>query len=403
MSIIASVGHASGGNPLVVGADAYQNALKGLNNQKPTIAFVFSSITYEQESMLRGVQEIAGDVPVVGCSTAGEIVTIGPLDAPSVAVMLISATPDSLTTTIGVGTDIKGSERKAGQGAAQEVVNLLGGKENLRGFIMLADGLAGNGAEIVRGVLDVLGEHFPVVGGSAGDDFRFKETYQYARGQVHTGDVVGIGLSGNFTFGIGVKHGWGVLGIPSKVTKATANVVHEIDDRPAMELYEKYFGERAKSLREETLATLAVSYPLGIRSSDTEEDYLIRDPLFVAENGSITCAAEVPEGSEVRIMMGTRESAIAMATQAAEKARIELGGKTPKAIIIFNCIARKKLLGLRGGEEIEAIQKVLGKDVPLIGLYTYGEQAPINGESRNIERCNTVFHNETVVIYVIAE
>lgn len=220
---------------------------------------------------------------------------------------------------------------------------------------------------------------------------------------MHSGDVVGVGLSGDFTFGIGVKHGWGVLGIPSKVTKAAGHIVHEIDGKPAIELYEKYFGERAKTIKEEVLATLAVSYPLGVKTPGSEEDYLIRDPLFVGENGSITCAAEVPEGAEVRIMMGTRESAITMARQAAENARQQLGGKTPKAILIFNCIARKKLLGARGGDEIDAIRGVLGRDVPLIGFYTYGEQAPINGESRNIERCNTVFHNETVVIYVIAE
>ncbi len=403
MSIFASVGHAAGGNPASVGADAYQHALKGMGGQIPTLAFVFSSVTYEQETMLRGVQSVAGMVPIVGCSTAGEIVTEGPLDVSSVAVMLIAATAESLTATVGIGTNAKNDERKAGQSAAQEVANLVGGKEKLRGFIMLADGLSGNGAEIVRGVLDVLGEHFPVVGGSSGDDFKFKQTYQYGKGAVHSGDVVGVGLSGDFTFGIGVKHGWGVLGIPSKVTKAAGHIVHEIDGKPAIELYEKYFGERAKTIKEEVLATLAVSYPLGVKTPGSEEDYLIRDPLFVGENGSITCAAEVPEGAEVRIMMGTRESAITMARQAAENARQQLGGKTPKAILIFNCIARKKLLGARGGDEIDAIRGVLGRDVPLIGFYTYGEQAPINGESRNIERCNTVFHNETVVIYVIAE
>jgi hypothetical protein len=403
MSIFASVGHAAGGNPAAVGADAYQNALKGLGDQRPTLAFVFSSVAYEQETMLKGVQSVAGSVPIVGCSTAGEIVTDGPLETSSVAVMLLATTPESLTATIGIGNNAKNDERKAGQSAAQEVVNLVGGKEKLRGFIMLADGLAGNGAEIVRGVLDVLGDHFPVVGGSAGDDFKFKQTYQYGKGSVHTGDVIGVGLSGDFAFGIGVKHGWGVLGVPSRVTRSNGHIVHEIDGKPAMQLYEKYFGDRAKSIKEEVLATLAVSYPLGVKTPGSEEDYLIRDPMFVDENGSITCAAEIPEGSEVRIMMGTRESAITMATQAAENARIQLGGKTPKAILIFNCIARKKLLGMRGGEEIDAIRSILGRDVPLIGFYTYGEQAPINGESRNIERCNTVFHNETVVIYVIAE
>ncbi len=402
MSIFASVGHASGGNPSSVGADAYINALKGLDGKIPTIAFVFSSVTYNQQSMLEGVLLVAGNVPVVGCSTAGEIVTEGPLDVSSVAVMIFSTTPDTLKFTVGVGGNAKNNERTAGKQAAEEVVALIGGKEYLKGFIMLADGLAGNGAEIVRGVLDVLGDNFPVVGGSAGDDFRFKETYQYAKKSVHTGDVVSIGLSGNFSYGIGVKHGWRVLGTPARVTKADGHIVHEIDGKPAMAMYEKYFGDKAKALRDETLATLAVSYPLGIKT-DLSDEYLIRDPLFVSESGSITCAAEVPVGAEVRLMMGTRESAIAMATYAAEKARDALAGKTPKAILIFNCIARKKLLGVRGGEEIAAIQAVLGKDVPLIGFYTYGEQAPINGETRNIEQCSTVFHNETVVIYALAD
>ena len=173
-----------------------------------------------------------------------------------------------------------------------------------------------------------------------------------------------------------------------------------VDGKPAIALYEKYFGDKAKELRQETLATLAVSYPLGIRVPGQEE-YLIRDPLSVDENGSITCAAEIPEGSDVRIMMGTREAAIEMARHAAEEARVQLGAARPKAIIIFNCIARKKLLGADGGREIAAIQKVLGEDVPLIGFYTYGEQAPLEGTARNIEKCNTVFHNETVVIFVI--
>lgn len=402
MSIFASVGSASGENPAVVGAEAYNNALKDLQGAQPTIAFVFSSIAYEQSSMLNGIVALAPNIPIVGCSTAGEIVTSGPLEKSSVAIMLISSTPDSLTFYPGIGSNAKSNERTAGKNAADMVAALAGGKENLRGFIMLADGLAGNGAEIVRGVLESLGEHFPVVGGSAGDDFRFKETYQYWKGEVHTSDVLCVGLSGTFSFGIGVKHGWGVLGVPSRVTKATGHVVHEIDGRPAMELYTNYFGDKAKTIKEEVLATLAVSYPLGIKSEEGEE-YLIRDPLFVSDTGSITCAAEIPEGSEVRIMMGSRESAIAMATKAAEKVREDLAGKTPKAIFIFNCIARKKLLGMRGGDEIAAIKHVLGEDVPLIGFYTYGEQAPINGETKNMERCNPVFHNETVVIYAIAE
>ena len=400
MAIQSSVGASHVQNPFEAGANAYAEALRGLGSATPEFGFIFSSIAFVQEEVLKGVISLAGDLPMIGCSTAGEITTKGPLSDSSVIVMLISS-GRSMRFIPGLGVGIKNGENQAGAALASSVLSSVS-KDDLKGFIMLPDGLAGNGAEIVRGVLSVLGEHFPVVGGSAGDDYRFKETYQYYNGEVRTGEAVGVGLAGDFTFGIGVKHGWKVLGRPAKVTKSTSNVVHEIDGRPAMELYEKYFGDKAKELKEGTLAQFAVSYPLGIKVEDSEE-FLIRDPLAVDENGSITCAAEIPEGSDVRIMMGTRETAIEMAKKAAQQALTELGGRKPKAIFIFNCIARKKLFGLRGGEEITAIQSVLGKDVPLVGFYTYGEQAPVDGIVKNMERCNAVFHNETVVIYVLAD
>ena len=64
-------------------------------------------------------------------------------------------------------------------------------------------------------------------------------------------------------------------------------------------------------------------------------------------------------------------------------------------------MARHKLLGPRIGEEITAIQEVLGKEVPLIGFYTYGEQAPIGGILG--PKCFSVFHNETMALLVLGE
>jgi hypothetical protein len=101
-------------------------------------------------------------------------------------------------------------------------------------------------------------------------------------------------------------------------------------------------------------------------------------------------------------MIGSTEEAVKVAREAAQTALKQLEGAAPQAIIIFNCIARNKLFGERSGEEINAIQEVLGRDVPLIGFYTYGEQAPLGGEVKNIEKCNPAFHNETVVITVLA-
>lgn len=403
MSFISSIGVGINPDSYAAGVNACQEALNELHKKaedqsKPNLCIVFASSKYDQEKMLQGVRSVVPDTLLVGCSTAGEIVTSGPIRQHSVSVMLIRA--DNIRFYAAVGEDIAKSPRMAGKQAAEEVKKQSGGE--LNAFMMLPDVLAGNGADIVRGVLESLGEHFPVVGGAAGDDFEFKKTYQYLNDKVYSGVVIGIGLVGDFKIGIGVKHGWTPIGIPRKVTKSAGSVLHELDGKPAIAIYDDYFGDAAAELRSETLAKLAITYPLGIKTEGSEE-MLIRDPITVDKEGSITCAAEIPQGSEVQLMIGSREEAVKVAKEAAQKAMDQLQGGEPRAVIIFNCIARNKLFGERSGDEIDAIQEAIGESVPLIGFYTYGEQAPIGGEVMNIKKCNPAFHNETVVICVLGE
>ncbi len=399
MSLNSSVGVGYGEDSFLAGASACQDAIGRLEGGiKPDALIVFSSSKYNQEEMLKGVRSVSGETLLVGSSTAGEISTEGPVGRSSVVVMALASAEVKFYAA--VGTPVSKGPHMAGKSVAEEVKKQAGG--DLKTFIMLPDVLNGNGAEIVRGVLDALGEHFPVVGGASGDDFQFKKTFQYLNDTVHTDSVVGLGLTGDFKIGIGVKHGWIPVGTPMKVTKSEGGVLHEVNNKPAITIYEDYFGEEEASvLKTETLAKLAITYPLGLKVEGNDE-LLIRDPLTVDQNGSITCAAEIPEGAEVRLMIGSIEDAIKVAKLAATNALEQLEGSKPKAVIVFNCIARNKLFGTRSGEEITAIQEVLGRDVPLIGFYTYGEQAPMNGEVKNINQCNSAFHNETVVIAVLA-
>ena len=98
-------------------------------------------------------------------------------------------------------------------------------------------------------------------------------------------------------------------------------------------------------------------------------------------------------------MIGDKEKAIAAAKWAAEKALEQLGDAKPKFILMFNCMARNKLLGVRCHEENELVSTIIGKDVPMIGFYTYGEQGPLLGEKDT----PTYFHNETMNLVVIGE
>jgi hypothetical protein len=399
MSTIAGVGLGYEADAYNSGVMAATEAVQQLRGAPPKVILVFSSVQYDQQKMLDGVRSVSKDILLVGCSTAGEIITTGPVNRHSVAVMAIAA--DQIQFFAGVGKGIAQDPRAAGREAAEAVARQT--DEQLKAFMMFPDVLAGNGAEIVRGVLESLGEHFPVVGGAPGDDFLFKQTYQYLNNKVYSGSVVALGMTGKLHIGIGVKHGWIPVGKPMIVTKSEGSLLYEVDNQPAIKVYEDYFGkERAAELREKALAQLAITYPLGMKVEGSNE-LLIRDPISVDEKGAITCAAEIPEGSEIRLMVGSREKAVEVAKEAAEAAVSQLGEAEPRAVIIFNCIARNKLFGEHAGDEIDAIKSAVGIDVPLIGFYTYGEQAPLGGEVRNIEKCNSAFHNETVVIFVIGE
>lgn len=390
----SGVGRSNNPDPIKAGSAACKDALQEAGG-KASLIVVFTSVAYDQKKILEGVRSISGETPLVGCSDAGEITTQGPVSQ-HVAVMALNS--DSIDFTIGIGKGADKDSFKAGKEAAQAVKD--NAKQTPSLLIMLLAGLAENGAAAVRGIQDVLGASLPIMGGSAGDDFKFEKTFQYKDNQVLTNSVIGIGLSGKFSFGVGVRHGWEPIGLPMKVTKSKGGNLISVNNRPALSIYEDYFGKKAEELTKEPIARMAYTYPLGM-SVEGSDELLIRDVVIANEKGEITCAAEIPEGSNIRLMLGDPEKAMAAATEASENAMSQLKGSKPKAIFVFDCVARLKLLGARNGEEITAIQNVLGKDIPLIGFYTYGEQAPLGGVLGS--KCRSMFHNETMTLLVLGD
>lgn len=395
MAITAGVGSSHKRNEAEVIEEAYAKASSPLKGKLPSFIILFASpTTYNQEKLVKALKNKAPKAVIIGCSTSGEITPSGSIDK-SVALMTIFS--DKIKFVPGIGNNIKKDARLAGKELAEDILKRSGGKKPKAGLI-LPDGLAGNGADIVRGVLDVFGKDFKLAGGAAGDDYLFKQTFEYFDDKVVSGSVVGVGLYGDFKFGIGVRHGWIPIGTPRTVTKSESNILYELDGKPAIEIYEDQFGKDKEVIsKDEPLARLAITYPLGIAIPGKDE-YLIRDPITVDEHGAITCAAEIPKDSKVYIMIGSREEAIDAAEDAVKKAMAQVKGSEIKAAFLFNCIARKKLLMTKKQEEIDRIRKVLGESIPIIGFYTYGEQAPLGGE---IVTCS--FHNETDVLFVLAE
>lgn len=382
------------GNHQKAGFEAASQAVEKLGGLEPSVLFAFSSIKYDQKQVLKGIRQVAPKAIVVGGSAAGEITSWVTLFD---GINVLAVSSDSVKFISGVGPGVAKDSFQAGAAAAKQVVkNAKGKKPDL--FIMLPDGMTGNGAAIVDGVRSVLGKTAPIIGGSLGDDYLFKKTFEYHQNEVLTDAVVGVGLYGKFAYGFGIRHGWEPLGLPLKVTKADGVKLQEVDGKPALKIYEDYFGKAASELIKEPLARMAYTYPIGLAVEGSDE-LLIRDPVIANEKGEITMAAAIPEGTMIRLMIGDRDKAIAAARAAAEVAKSQLEGAEPKFILMFNCMARNRLLGVRCHEENEAVSKTIGLDVPMAGFYTYGEQGPLLGRKGT----PAYFHNETMTLVVVGE
>jgi hypothetical protein len=324
-----------------------------------------------------------GDLPLAGESTAGEITPEGPVSHACVVLLIASET---LACSIGIGEGVDRAPREAGQQAAYTAIREFHGSQRM-GLLLFGDGLVTSYAEVVRGLQEVLGRSSLIMGGMAGDDFRFLQTYQYFHDQAVSRAVVGVLLGGAIKIGVGIEHGFAPISKPRRVTRANANVLVELDGVPAASVYEEYFGSAwVQRMRQEGLTRQGIAYPLGLQREPSDQ-WLLRSVVSFGEDGSLSCSGEILEGSWLQLMIGGRETVLEAAHRAAQQALRPLNQIA--CALVFDSVVRRKLLGPQhAAMEIARIREVIGPSCPLAGCYTYGEQAPF-GDTLGYEQTAT--------------
>jgi hypothetical protein len=325
---------------------------------------------------------------IVGCTTGGEIIADDVLDGSAVATVVTfeRSTIQVVRQEIGAVA----SSREAGTAIAQALP-----ADGLRAVFLLSDGILVNGSELVIGLRQVLGEQVVITGGLAGDGASFRVTHVGCDEAPRSGVVAAIGLYGSaLRVGWGSYGGWDSFGPERKITRATANVLYEMDGEPALDLYRRYLGEEA-----DRLPGSGLLFPLTVRPADQPEAHrLVRTIVGIDEAAhSLIFAGDVPEGYVAQLMRGNFDALVDGAATAADAAR--RGSATPGSsiAILISCIGRKILMGQRIVEEIEAVTDALGSRSTLTGFYSYGEIAPHDVTGR----CE--LHNQTMTITTIHE
>ena len=379
-----AVGQSSEPAAFAAGASATSAAL---THSEPKLLLVFAAHTYDPRELLDGIRSAAPDVPLLGCSTAGEIATSGPGDA-SVVVVALGGPGLSVATA---ASSAEHGLREAGATAAACHRDVERRPHQV--LLLLTDGLAGDQQEVVRGAYGVLGADIPLVGGCAGDGLEMKHTVQLFGDDVLENSVVAAALSSDRPLGIGVRHGWRKVGDPMLVTHSADNRVYTLDDRPAVDVYLERLGAPPETWYDAAAFTrFALTHPLGMSRRNAEPQVrFVADADF--ENRSLGCIAEVPTGGLVWFMEGDDDSVLEATDAACSDALADLGGAAPAGVIAFDCIARRGVLGEEGiTTEIDRVASHVA-GAPIAGFYTYGEIARTKGLHG--------FHNQTLVVLAV--
>lgn len=339
----------------------------------------------EEGRALRALQEKHEGALIAAVSTAGEIAGNSVSDD-SIAALLLSFD----------ATTVRGSQVAIGDGESSDAIaaRLVASLplDGLSHLFLFSDGLHVNGSALAAGVSAALPPHVAVTGGLAGDGDRFHETWVGLGTEIRPRQVVGVALYGSaLRVGYGSVGGWDAFGPERLITRSVGNVLHSLDDEPALALYKRYLGDAAAGL-----PASALLFPLALLRGDGTPA-LVRTILAVNEGeGTMTFAGDVPEGAYVRLMRANFDRLVDGAQQAATDARLALGHGASAAILV-SCVGRRLVLKQRVEDELDGVRRVLGPAVTMAGFYSYGEITPVQATGR----CE--LHNQTMTVTILAE
>lgn len=394
MAIAVGLGLSKEKDTLKAAQEAAKQAQANIRTEKIDLAIVFSSLEFAHLSVLKSLYNLLGPAAIIGCSSPAIITAQGILKH-GLAILLLSI-PEGIYFNTAC---VKEISAKSATDAGRELGDkLLYGFKGLRRDLstIFSNSSIPDSSPLISGLQEKLGKSFPLAGASVSDNLTFKKAYLYSQGEILADAACGILWGGKLNFGLGVKHGYKPLGKPHSVTSATGNIVETIDAQPAAGLYADYLGCDFAKLKKD-IKHISMLYPLGVYIPG-EEEYLLRNVVSVEENGFLHLQGNIAAGAQVKLMIGTKESCLEATRKAAEEAKNGLSGHRADFILAFNSISRYLLLKRRVSEELEMLQGEFGQDTPVIGIYTYGEQAPLKAINY---QGKTYFHNQSVIILAI--
>lgn len=373
----ANVAWSTDENAYLAGKACAKKAVLDLIQTK--VAFIFSSVKYEQKNLLDGAKEVLGSAPIIGCtSNGGILVPDGYITSNNgFAGILAIGDPD---TAVGVAGSAKMlTARETGRKVAIEAMNKVGTTFSPSYFFMIAN--PGEEEEYAKGIQDVIGD-VPMFGGSSADDDLT------GKWKIFTNDGIfseGVAVAFFYTNKkiineyTGKYHETVNSGVITKIEGR--RTLKEIDGIPAMKKYAEWTGFKTRELMGDKILTASILKPMGVKTP-TGNVTLIRHPMAGNADYSINLGNDLSVNTAVIQMQASLDELIEAPKLTLRKLKSKLPTE-PAAYLFIHCGGRKIAIGDRINEVAKLVKEEAG-DVPYIMPFTFGEYGRAEHEANNM-------------------
>ncbi|MEZ5751864.1 MAG: FIST N-terminal domain-containing protein [Paracoccaceae bacterium] len=354
-------------DPVTTRAEAPANApdrvrtlLDGLGPGPHALVIVFATPQVAPEPLLAALAEALPGVPLIGCTTAGEITRTGYAEGMIVA-MAVSAR--NFAANVKLIEDL-------GHLDSNDVVNdLIRRRRELASAapdldnefaFLLVDGLSTKEDELAATLAPGLGAT-PLFGGSAADGDRFLETRVFHGARALRNAAVVAVLRTDCPIRVFKFDHFRPTATRMVVTRAdpSRRIVQQINAEPAAQEFARILGKDPAQLTPFTFAAHPVVVRIGGR-------HHVRSIRQVDDNGDLIFFSAIDEG----LVLTLAESEDMERHLRAQFAQLSLPGQ-PAAILACDCMLRRtEAEEKQQGGRISSLLAEAG----VIGFSTYGEQ-----------------------------
>ncbi len=352
----------------------------------PRAAILMAGVEYDHVLVLQALQAAFPELPLIGCTTAGEMASASGFSDDSLALMILCSR--QLTFGVGRGLSLSLDPEAAVDRALTMARGSLPGPEQL--CLVFCEGISAPAHEAVQALNQKVAAGCPVFGGVAAHPWHIEtQTRQFHNHEALADAIVVLLIHGPVAFRFSISNSWQPVGKRAPVVESAGSEIRVIGDKPALEFYRHYLGSHSHPVLE---------FPLAVHSPESRRFYILAPLGHDEDTGGVRFAVPIHKGQIVQLTEVTRERMISDVRQTlAAESLMPDDDWRPAAGLIFSCATRKHILGTQTAEEIELLRTHLPRGIALTGFYSFGEISPLDAEGQSL------LHNCTFITLLLGE